>query len=131
MKKSGILNPQLLHAIASMGHTDTIVIGDSGLPIPAEVLRIDLALIGGVPAFLQTLEAVLKELQVEGAIVADEMIRRSPELYRAVRRVLDGIPLETVAHDVLKSMLPRARAVIRTGEQTAFANIILRSGVVF
>ncbi|MBI2201470.1 MAG: D-ribose pyranase, partial [Armatimonadetes bacterium] len=100
-------------------------------PIPADVLRIDLTLVAGVPPFLQTLEAVLKELQVEGAVVADEMIRRSPDLYRAVRRVLDGIPLETIANDVLKSMLPRARAVIRTGEQTPYANIILRSGVVF
>lgn len=131
MKKGGILNPQLLLVIASMGHTDTLVIADSGLPIPADVLRIDLTLVAGVPPFLQTLEAVLKELQVEGAVVADEMIRRSPDLYRAVRRVLDGIPLETIAHDVLKSMLPRARAVIRTGEQTPYANIILRSGVVF
>ncbi|MBI2123173.1 MAG: D-ribose pyranase [Armatimonadetes bacterium] len=131
MKKGGILNPQLLLVIASMGHTDTLVIADSGLLIPADVLRIDLTLVAGVPPFLQTLEAVLKELQVEGAVVADEMIRRSPDLYRAVRRVLDGIPLETIAHDVLKSMLPRARAVIRTGEQTPYANIILRSGVVF
>ncbi|MBI2247569.1 MAG: D-ribose pyranase [Armatimonadetes bacterium] len=131
MKKGGILNPQLLLVIASMGHTDTLVIADSGLPIPADVLRIDLTLVAGVPPFLQTLEAVLKELQVEGAVVADEMIRRSPDLYRAVRRVLEGIPLETIAHDVLKSMLPRARAVIRTGEQTPYANIILRSGVVF
>ncbi len=63
MKRSGILNPQLAQVVASMGHTELLCIADSGLPIPPEVLRIDLALAAGVPGFLQTLDAVLSELQ--------------------------------------------------------------------
>ena len=33
MKKSGILNQPISAVIAGMGHTDTLVIADAGLPI--------------------------------------------------------------------------------------------------
>ena len=131
MKKSGLLNADLLHIIASMGHTDRLVIADSGLPIPSEVPRIDLALVAGIPSFLDTLRAVLGELQVEAALVAEEMRQRSPEIYQATRLVLGGIRLEHVPHEVFKATLPGVRAVVRTGEQTPYANVILQSGVTF
>lgn len=131
MKKSGILNPELVHVIASMGHTDQLVIADSGLPIPPAVTRIDLALIGGVPSFLQTLQAVLGELQVETVVVAEEMQSRSPDLYRQVKALLGGVRLDHVPHETFKAMLPQVRAVVRTGEQTPYANIMLQSGVTF
>ena len=131
MKKSGILNPDLIHVIASMGHTDRLCIADSGLPIPPGVPRIDLALVAGVPGFLQTLEAVLRELQIEGAVVAEEMKTQSPGIYEEVKRLLGGVKLRHQPHDELKAMLHTVRAVVRTGEQTPYANIILESAVTF
>ncbi len=131
MKKSGILNAELMRVIATMGHTDLLVIADSGLPIPPAVPRIDLALVAGVPTFMQTVQAVLAELQVESATVAEEMRQRSPSLYQAVRQTLGSIPLAQVPHEQFKAMLPRVRAVVRTGEQTPYANVILQSGVTF
>ena len=131
MKKSGILNAELMRVIASMGHTDLLVIADSGLPIPASVPRIDLALAAGVPSFLQVLQAVLAELQVEAATVAEEMRQRSPDLYQAAGHLLGATPLRHLSHEQFKALLPRVRAVVRTGEQTPYANIILQSGVTF
>lgn len=131
MKKTGILNAELMRVIATMGHTDRLVIADSGLPIPPDVPRIDLALVAGVPSFVQTLQAVLAELQVEAAVVAEEMRQRSPNLYRQVKALLDGVRLDHVPHEAFKAMLPQVRAVVRTGEQTPYANIILQSGVTF
>ncbi len=131
MKKTGILHPELNAVIASMGHTDRLVIADSGLPIPVAVRRIDLALTAGIPTFLQTLEAVLKELRVETAIIAEEMSRRSPQLYQATQRALEGIRVQQITHEAFKGLLPGVRAVIRTGEQTPYANVILQSGVTF
>jgi D-ribose pyranase len=131
MKKTGILNPDLVSVIAAMGHTDRLVIADSGLPIPPSVRRIDLALVAGIPSFLQTLEAVLGELKVEAAVVADEMQTHSPDLYRAARRLLEGIRLEGLPHESFKAMLPGVRAVVRTGEQTPYANVIVVGGVTF
>lgn len=131
MKKTGILHPDLAQVIAAMGHTDRLAIADSGLPIPVNVRRIDLALSAGIPTFLQTLAAVLGDLQVEVAVVAEEMARRSPELYAATRHTLGGIRVELVPHETFKTLLAGVRAVVRTGEQTPYANVILQSGVTF
>ena len=43
MKRQGILNSDISRVLSYMGHTDTICIGDYGLPIPDETERIDLA----------------------------------------------------------------------------------------
>jgi D-ribose pyranase len=131
MKKVGTLNQSLSEVIAGLGHMDQLVIGDAGLPIPVETRRIDLALTEGVPTFLQTLKVILEEMQVERAIVAEEMIEVSPAVYEQVRELLPEIPLEAIPHTEFKSQTGNARAIVRTGEFTPYANIILVSGVVF
>ena len=49
MKKSGILNAQLIRCIAELGHKDLFMIGDAGMPIPKGVEIVDLVVCGGVP----------------------------------------------------------------------------------
>jgi D-ribose pyranase len=131
MKKIGIINQPIASVIAGLGHTDTLVIADAGLPIPAEPQRIDLALTQGIPPFLDTLRVVLSEMQVERAVVAEEMLKVSPQVYQAVKALLGNVPIETVPHVAFKQQTHAARAVIRTGEFTPYANIILVAGVVF
>ena len=131
MKKIGILNQPLSEVIAGLGHTDTLVIADAGLPIPEETQRIDLALTEGIPAFLDTLGAVLTEVQVERAIVAEEMLDVSPSIYEAIVDLLGDLPIETVTHLMFKELARSARAAVRTGEFTPYANVILVAGVVF
>jgi D-ribose pyranase len=131
VKKIGILNQPISSVMAGLGHTDTLVIADAGLPIPRETQRIDLALVEGIPSFLDTLRAVLTEMQVERAVVAEEMLETSPSIYEAIKKLLGDVPIETVSHFALKERARSARAVIRTGEFTSYANIILVAGVVF
>ncbi len=131
MKKTTLLNQPLSAVIAGLGHTDTLVIADAGLPIPPETQRIDLALRSGVPGFLETLKTVLTEMAVEKAIIAAEMKQTSPELFEALNQELAAIPIETVPHATFKKMTRDARAVVRTGEFTPYANVILVSGVTF
>jgi D-ribose pyranase len=114
-----------------MGHMDTLVVADAGLPIPRQTQRIDLALVAGMPPFLDTLRAVLSEMQVEKAIVAEEMLEVSPGIYQAIEELLGDVPIEIVTHLIFKEMTRSARAVIRTGEFTPYANISLVAGVVF
>jgi D-ribose pyranase len=114
-----------------MGHLDTIVVADAGLPIPTESNRIDLALKAGLPPFLETLQVVLDELQVEKAVIAEELMAVSAPLYLQVKALLGEIPIETVPHAKFKEKTHNARAIVRTGEFTPYANIILVSGVVF
>lgn len=139
MKRSGILNPALNRALASLGHTDAIVICDCGLPIPDGPERIDLALLPGLPAFRDVLAAILEELQVERALLAQEFETRSPCLHADTLARIDAhasaqgaaVALETLPHEAFKRATQGARAIVRTGECTPYANVILYSGVPF
>ena len=44
MKRYGILNSHISKVLSDLGHTDSIVIADAGLPIPEDVHEIDLAI---------------------------------------------------------------------------------------
>lgn len=112
-----------------MGHTDTLVVADAGLPIPPEVERVDLALTRGVPGFVQTVAALAQELTVEEVIMAEEARTASPHVVQAVAGLFEGIPVRFVPHVEFKAMTRSARAAVRTGEFTPYANVILRSGV--
>jgi D-ribose pyranase len=131
VKKTGLLNSDISEVISKMGHTDGIAIGDCGLPIPDETRRIDIALIKNVPSFISTLKAVLSELQVEEVVIATEIKEINPGIYNQIKECLADIKIIFVSHEELKSELKKCKAVIRTGEQTPYANIILKSGVVF
>jgi D-ribose pyranase len=138
MKKSGLLHPELSHIIATLGHTDTLVIADAGLPIPDGVLRIDLAYTAGQPPFLSVLESILLEMEVESATLALEMQDLTPKgFYKKVLGRLEQLPnvkkqgVHFISHEDFKAQTLKAKAIIRTGEFTPYANVILQSGVVF
>lgn len=131
MKKSKLLNSEISYVISKMGHTDTLTICDSGLPIDDNVQRIDLALKKGLPSFLDTLDCVLEELEVEEIILAGEIIEASNELYKEIINRFDNKKITIVPHEEFKQMSKFSKAVIRTGEFTPYANVILKSGVVF
>lgn len=131
MKRGGILHGELSHVVAQLGHTDLLAVADAGLPIPDGVRRVDLALVPGVPGFLQTVRALLDEIVVERAVIAREMASRNPGLHRELREVLSGVPLEEVPHEEVKRRVAGARAVVRTGEWTPYANVLLQCGVAF
>lgn len=131
MKKTDIINAPISAVIAKLGHMDTLTIADAGLPIPEEVQRIDLALTKGIPGFVDTLRVVLSEMQLEKVIIAEEMKRVSPGILTEIQDLIDGISVEFVPHQHFKDLTIQSRAIIRTGEFTPYANIILVSGVVF
>ena len=131
MKKRGILNAQLSGLIAALGHMDTFMIGDAGMPIPKGVPIVDLALCAGVPTFAQTLDAVLDEAQVEHYTIAEEIAEKNPELLAYIEEKLPGVSCDRIPHTELKAMSATCRFAIRTGEFSPYPNIILRAGVVF
>ena len=131
MKKTKLINSEISSTVAKMGHTDTLTIGDCGLPIPNNVKRIDLALKYGVPTFLETLDTVLEELCVEEIIIASEIKEKIEEMYKELLKRFENVVIKEVCHEEFKEMTKESKAVIRTGECTPYANVILKSGVVF
>ncbi|OPJ57029.1 D-ribose pyranase [Alkalithermobacter paradoxus] len=131
MKKRLLINSQISHVISKMGHTDMLTICDSGLPIPKDVERIDIALRKGTPSFVETLDAILTELKVEEIIIASEMKNVSNDLYCEIVKKFSDIKITLVSHEEFKNITKESIAIVRTGEFTPYANIILKSGVVF
>lgn len=132
MDRNGfILNPRLAAAIVGLGHGEHIVIADAGLPIPLEAALLDLSLTRGIPGFCQTLEVITRALAIESALVARELATANPALEQEVARILAPVPLDRIEHAALKDMVVSARLVVRTGETTPYANIVLVGGVTF
>ena len=131
MKKTGILHHELAQLIAAMGHTDLLVVSDAGLPVPAGVPRVDVAVALGVPPLLDVLRAIATELEVEAMTVADELVAGGTDLPNVLRTVFPGAAFSTVSHAEFKAISAHAKAVVRTGEATPYANVILRGGVAY
>ena len=127
------INPALSRVISETGHTDLIVVTDAGLPIPVGSERIDLAYRPGEPAFLDVLDTVLGEMVIEGATAPAEIAEQSPAMLAALRDPLEplGVELELVPHVEFKARTRSARAFVRSGEFTAYANVILHAGVAY
>ena len=135
MKKTGIINADISRVLSYMGHTDKIAVGDCGLPIPEETERIDLALRLGTPRFMEVLEAVLDDLVIEKVVLAEEIKENNPALLAEIQNLLKErelqVPVEFISHAQLKEETKSCRAVIRSGENTPYANIILQSACIF
>lgn len=131
MKKHGILNSDIASVLSYLGHKDQILIADAGLPVPDHVLRIDLALKPGLPSFLDVLDEILNDMYVEAYTVAEEIDTHNPSMAQAIQQRLPNREAVKVSHETFKSLSHEVKAIIRTGEVTPYANIILQSNVFF
>lgn len=131
MKKMGILNSHITKVLCDLGHTDQIVIADAGLPIPEDVLKIDISLVKGVPTFLDTLDAVLDDMVVEKVVISIEIELNNDFIFQEICKRFPCEGIEKVTHEQFKKLTKHAKAVIRTGEVTPYANCILQAGVIF
>lgn len=131
MKKHGMLNSHISKVLTDLGHTDYIVIADAGLPIPDGVHRIDLSLKIGVPSFQDVVDAVADDMVVEKVIIANEMEAANVKTYEYMKQTFSKHDVEYVSHEKFKQLTKHAKAIIRTGEATPYANCILQAGVIF
>ena len=131
MKKQSLLNAEIIREIAALGHTEYFCIADCGLPIPKQTKVIDISVVSGIPSFLDVLDAVCSELVVESIILAQEINTANPQLAESVRTCVGHLPKEMVSHEEFKEKTTKAKCIIRTGEASPYANILLVGGVNF
>ncbi len=131
MRKGKMLNSEIVYTLSKMGHTDTITIADAGLPMDNNVKRIDLALTKNIPSFLEVFKTIKDEMVIEKAIIAKEIVNINPTIYEEIKKNLNNIEIELVTHEEFKVCTKTTKAVVRTGECSPYANIILVSGVDF
>ncbi|MDP8079017.1 D-ribose pyranase [Phocoenobacter skyensis] len=139
MKKTSLLNAPLSQLIAKMGHTDGITLCDAGLPIPENINRIDLAITKGIPSFLDLFEATITELFVESVLLAEEIKKINPNIHSMILEKLselekqqgNQIQIDYISHEQFKQKANESKGIVRSGECSPYANIILYSGVPF
>ena len=126
-----MMNSDISRVIADMGHMDWLGIGDAGTPVPAGTEKIDLSVRPGLPSFIDVLQEVLKELEVQKVYIAEEIKTENPKQLEAIKKVMPDVEIEFIPHSELKQDLKTSKAFIRTGEETPYSNVILESGVIF
>lgn len=132
MKKIGLLHGELSRTIAELAHEDCILIGDAGMPVPEGVKLIDLAVVRGIPSFIDVLKAVMSEMLVAKGIIDQEQGEVSPQMRTKILETVGAeFPLEILPHAQVKELSKKVKAVIRTGEFTPYANIILEADCLF
>ncbi|QIQ21550.1 D-ribose pyranase [Zophobihabitans entericus] len=139
MRKGQLFNSDVCHVLSKLGHTDCIAIGDAGLPIPDSTQRIDLALTKDIPSFLQVFNVVSTDMQIEKVVLAEEIKQKNPTIHQKILQRIqevgqlqkNTVMIEYVPHEEFKQQTAACKAVIRTGECSPYANIILQSGVFF
>ncbi len=129
MLKTGILNPQLASLLARVRHTNTLVIAGRGFPSWPGLETIDLSLVDGVPTVLQVLDAIRANFVIGQVHMAEQFLAHNhPDTRAAFARALDGVTVSYEDHEgAFKPRVPRAVGLIRTGDTTQYANMILTS----
>jgi D-ribose pyranase len=129
MVEIGILNADIADVLSHLGHMDEVIICDAGFPIPQGVRTIDVAIAQNKPMVRELLEEILKYFSVEKIIFADETKKVSPSYFdNTVSMFEKGTEVETMPHTEFKKRARSVKAVIRTGDFTSYANILLVSG---
>jgi D-ribose pyranase len=129
MKEVGTINRSISKVISEQGHQDLLMVVDAGFAIPNEVEVIDISLGENNPMVLTVLAELKKFYSVEKMIMANQTKATSPSLFDAISHSFgEDIPVESIDHAELKQLAKTVKAVIRTGDFTAYGNVILVSG---
>lgn len=82
------------------------------------------------PNFQDVLAVYLEHVLVEKVILAEEIKSQNPkQLEDLLARLDSSVIVEYVSHEELKALTKSTKAVVRTGENTPYSNVILQSGV--
>jgi D-ribose pyranase len=129
MINSGILNPRILSLLARIRHTNALVIADRGFPFWPQIETVDISLVDDVPTVLQVLAAIRGNFNATQAFMAREFQKNNSAGTRAAfAKSLAGVPTKFEPHVQFKKRVPNAIGLIRTGDTTQYANLILISG---
>jgi D-ribose pyranase len=128
MLQTGILNPQVLHLLARIRHTNTLVIADWAFPFWPEIETVDISLTKGIPTVLDVLDLLTPVFKIGRIWQAEEFLATNPpEAIARFTKSFGHIPVTREAHVDFKKRVPHAIGLIRTGDTTAYGNVILES----
>lgn len=134
-----VISPQLLKVLSEMGHTDELVIADANFPghtYGKQVIRcdgIDIPTLLKAILTLFPLDSYAKENFILMQVVAGDNYKPTIwEEYKKIARQYEGDNFKLADMDKwdFYERAKNASAVIVTGEESLYANIILKKGVI-
>jgi D-ribose pyranase len=129
MKEVGLINRNLAKVVAEQGHQDLLMVVDAGFAIPSGVETIDISLSENKPVVLDVLAELRKFYSVEKMILANQTKETNPTLFNRISTIWgNDIEVEVVDHSELKQISKTVKAIVRTGDFTAYGNVVLVSG---
>ena len=128
MIQTGIINPHVLSLLARIRHTNTLVIADWAFPHWTEIEVVDISLTSGIPLVLDVLELLKLNFKIGEIWQAEEFSKSNPaKTIKKFETACGGIKVTREPHVDFKKRVPKAIGLIRTGDPTAYGNIILES----
>lgn len=133
-----ILSPELLKIMMEMGHGDEIVIGDGNFPAANYAKRLVRLDGHNVP---EVLDAILKlyplDPYVDSPVTLMKVVEGDPtkpviweEYKNIISKNSGNVNIEYIDRFDFYDRAKKAFAVVATGEEALYANIILKKGVV-
>ncbi len=129
MIEKGLLNRDLSALLSKMGHGDQFLLCDAGFAIPEGLPVVDLSIAENIPTVDLVLTEILKCFSVEKVLFAQEQKDACPAKLERLLALFDP-PIERhiLSHVELKERSRLVKGAVRTGDFTAFTNLILVSG---
>lgn len=140
---SPLLNADVLHALAAMGHGDDLIVCDTNFPADSiarqttlgKVLRIDNVDAGEAVAAILSLYPL--DTFVDDAAARMEVVGKPdeiPQVQREVQKVVDRVegkplPLKPVERFAFYERAKQAYCVVQTGERRFYGCFAFRKGV--
>ncbi|MEJ0011542.1 MAG: RbsD/FucU domain-containing protein [Bauldia sp.] len=132
-----ILGPDLLHALAAMGHGDEICIADANFPATSNARR--LIRLDGIEA-TRVADAILSVMPldtfVDNAAFVMQVVgkpKESPPVYGLFQQAIDkhakGFKIGRIERMKFYERARTCYAIVATGDTRAYANLILTKGV--
>ncbi|MGZ8920067.1 MAG: RbsD/FucU domain-containing protein [Limisphaerales bacterium] len=124
----GIINPHLQHLLCRIRHTNALVIADAAFPFWPQIETVDLTLVRGIPTIPQVLDAIMPNFKAGAVHMAEEFkTQNTTETQSIFQKACRGVPIHFEPHNDFKKRVPQAIGLVRTGDITAYGNLILIS----
>jgi D-ribose pyranase len=126
--RTGILNPAINSLLSRVRHTNTLVIADRGFPFWQQLEIIDISLVDDVPRVLEVFRAIHSNFGIGKIVMAEEFRRVNDlDMVKSFEECFGNTATIFEPHSQFKQRVPLAIGLIRTGDTTQYANIILES----
>lgn len=123
-----ILNPNLLHLISRIRHTNTLVICDYAFPFWPEIETVDLTLTKDIPTIPQILDAIIPDFILGPVFMAEEFKPHNDDHKLAeFTRALGNAEITFEPHIEFKKRVPKSIGLIRSADTTPYGNLIIES----